>query len=183
MYVLVLPSSSSDVIGIALGLTAAACWEAYILLNRTAGARLPGVQAPAVASTLGAIAFLPVLVVLAAQNRLWGPELAWAASAGLLASVVPLAADLTALRYVPARFFGVFMSAHPALAALAGLVILGQSLALHEGQASLSSCSPTPSPSDSTTARAAQRNSPRLCSRRRPTSGPRAAAGSQRAPR
>jgi inner membrane transporter RhtA len=43
-----------------------------------------------------------------------------------------LAADLTALRYVPARFFGVFMSAHPALAALAGLVILGQTLAMHE---------------------------------------------------
>jgi inner membrane transporter RhtA len=132
VYVLVLPGPSSDWVGVALGLTAAACWAAYILLNRTAGARLPEFQAPALASALGAIASLPVLVVLAAQDRLWGPALAWAALAGVLASVVPLAADLTALRYVPARFFGVFMSAHPALAALAGLAILGQTLALHE---------------------------------------------------
>jgi inner membrane transporter RhtA len=36
--------------------------------------------------------------------------------------------DLLALRRVPARFFGVFMSINPVLAALVGLVILGQSL-------------------------------------------------------
>ena len=132
VYVLVLPGPSSDGIGVAMGLTAASCWAAYILLNRTAGARLPGLQAPALASALGAIAFLPVLVVLAVQDRLLGPALAWAALAGVLASVVPLAADLTALRHVPARFFGIFMSAHPALAGLAGLVILRQTLAVHE---------------------------------------------------
>jgi hypothetical protein len=50
----------------------------------------------------------------------------------VLASVVPYAADLTALRYVPSRFFAVFMSIHPVLAALAGLVVLGQQLAGHE---------------------------------------------------
>jgi inner membrane transporter RhtA len=33
---------------------------------------------------------------------------------------------------VPARFFGVFMSIHPVLAALAGLVVLGEVLAPHE---------------------------------------------------
>ena len=132
VYVLVLPGPSSDWLGVVLALTAAACWAAYILLNRTAGARLPGLQAPALASTLSAVAFLPVLVVLAAHDRLWGPALAWAALAGVLASVVPYAADLTALRYVPAKFFAVFMSAHPAFAALAGLVLLGQQLAGHE---------------------------------------------------
>lgn len=132
VYILVLPSPSSDWVGIGLGLTAAACWAAYILLNRVAGARLPGLQAPALASTLSAVASLPVLVVLSVQDRLWGPALGWAVLAGVLASVVPYAADLTALRYIPAQFFAVFMSAHPVLAALAGLVILGQQLARHE---------------------------------------------------
>jgi inner membrane transporter RhtA len=46
--------------------------------------------------------------------------------------VVPYAADLIALRRVPARLFGVAMSIHPVLAALAGLVLLGQRLYLHE---------------------------------------------------
>ena len=38
-------------------------------------------------------------------------------------------ADLQALRRVPARFFGVFMSVNPVFAALTGLIVLGQALA------------------------------------------------------
>jgi hypothetical protein len=51
---------------------------------------------------------------------------------GLVFATVPYAADLIALRRVPARFFGLVMSIHPVLAALAGLVILQQVLDLHE---------------------------------------------------
>jgi inner membrane transporter RhtA len=50
----------------------------------------------------------------------------------VLASVVPYAADLVALRLVPARFFSVFMSVHPVLAALVGTVVLRQFLGVHE---------------------------------------------------
>ena len=132
VYVLVLPGPSSDVLGIGLGLLAAACWAAYILLNRIAGARLPGLQGPAVASALCALAFLPVLVVLAVQDRLAGGWLGYALAAGVLASVVPYAADLVALRVVPARAFAVFMSVHPVMAAVAGIVLLGQHLVPHE---------------------------------------------------
>jgi inner membrane transporter RhtA len=46
-----------------------------------------------------------------------------------LCSAVPMIADLKALRRVPARFFGVFMSVNPVFAALTGLIVLGQSLA------------------------------------------------------
>jgi inner membrane transporter RhtA len=53
-----------------------------------------------------------------------------APTAGILCSAVPMTADLLALRRVPARFFGVFMSINPVFAALAGLLVLGQSLEL-----------------------------------------------------
>jgi inner membrane transporter RhtA len=132
VYVLVLPGPSSDYLGLGLGVLAAACWAAYIVLNRVAGARLPGLQAPAVAATLCAFAYLPVLVLLAAHGRLAGAPLGCAIAAGVLSSVVPYAADLTALRFVPARFFGVFMSIHPVLAALVGTVLLSQVLLVHE---------------------------------------------------
>jgi inner membrane transporter RhtA len=130
--VLVLPGPSSDYVGLLAGVLAGACWAAYILLNRTVGARLPGLQGPATATAVSSLAYLPVVGVLAAHGRLGGLPLLYAVAAGLLSSVVPYAADLTALRYVPARFFGVFMSCHPVLAALAGLALLGQVLAVHE---------------------------------------------------
>lgn len=132
VYVLVLPGPASDVLGLSAGVVGGACWAAYIVLNRVAGARLPGLQAPAVAATLCAVAYLPVLVLLALDGRLAPGALGFAVAAGVLASVVPYAADLTALRYVPARFFGVFMSVHPVLAALVGMVLLDQFLQLHE---------------------------------------------------
>lgn len=132
VYVLVLPGPSSDYLGLAVGIAAGACWGAYIILNRVVGARLPGLQAPATAAGICALGYLPVLAALAADGRLQALPLLYAVTAGLLSSVVPYAADLTALRYVPPRFFGVFMSTNPVMAALSGLALLGQVLALHE---------------------------------------------------
>jgi inner membrane transporter RhtA len=132
VYVLVLPGPNSDYLGVGLGLLAAACWAAYILLNRLVGSRLPGLQAPAAATAVSALLYLPVAGFLAAQGRLHGTAVLYAIGAGVLSSAVPYAADLIALRRVPARFFGLLMSTHPVLAALAGLVILQQVLDLHE---------------------------------------------------
>jgi inner membrane transporter RhtA len=132
VYVLVLPGPSSDYIGLCLALAAAACWASYILLNRLIGARLPGLQAPAVATSVSALAYLPLIVLLIRQGRLVGAPLLYAIGAGVLSSVVPYAADLIALRAVPVRFFGVFMSVNPVLAAVAGIILLRQVLRIHE---------------------------------------------------
>jgi inner membrane transporter RhtA len=132
VYLLVLPGPATDWAGIGCGLLAAACWAAYILLNRLLGQRLPGLQGPAVATSIAALAYAPVLVLLASQGRLAGTALLYALAAGVLASVVPYAADLIALRRVPTRLFGMLSSAHPVLAALAGLVLLRQVPQGHE---------------------------------------------------
>ena len=47
---------------------------------------------------------------------------------GLLSSVIPYGFELQALRRMPARVFGIFMSMEPAIAALVGLVLLSESL-------------------------------------------------------
>jgi inner membrane transporter RhtA len=132
VYVLVLPGPASDLIGIGLGLVAAVAWAGYILVNQVAGRRLSGLQAPAVASLVSATAYLPVLVWLGLDGVLWGWPLLLAVVAGLLSSAVPYAADLTALRYLPAQFFGTLSSIQPVFAALAGMLILGQWLSGHE---------------------------------------------------
>jgi inner membrane transporter RhtA len=46
----------------------------------------------------------------------------------LLSSVIPYSLEIEALRRMPKNVFGVLMSLEPALAALAGLVVLGQKL-------------------------------------------------------
>jgi len=46
----------------------------------------------------------------------------------LLSSVLPYSLETEALRRLPANVFGVLMSLEPAVAALAGLVVLGQGL-------------------------------------------------------
>ncbi|MEU4155395.1 EamA family transporter [Actinoplanes sp. NPDC026670] len=132
VYVLVLPSGTSDWLGIGCGLVAAGCWASYILLNRLLGRRLPGLQATAAATTVAAVLTLPLVTMLVVQGRMTPMALLYGVAAGLLASVIPYAIDLLALRRVPPAYFGVVSSVHPVFAALAGLILLGQVLALHE---------------------------------------------------
>jgi inner membrane transporter RhtA len=128
VVVLARPRPSADYAGVALALLAALCWACYILVNRAVSTRLPGAQGPAAAAGLSALLYIPVGVVMLASHPVTVPALGRAAAAGLLSSAVPMVGDVLALRRVPARFFGVFMSVNPVLAALIGLAVLGQSL-------------------------------------------------------
>jgi inner membrane transporter RhtA len=129
VVVLARPRLSADYLGIGLGLTAAGCWAAYILINRVVGERVPGAAGPATAAGVSALGYLPVGVWVLAGHPASVTALGRAAAAGLLCSAVPMTCDLLALRRVTARFFGVFMSINPVLAALIGLAILHQDLA------------------------------------------------------
>ncbi len=128
VVVLMRPRPSADYLGMALGLVAAACWASYILLNRTVGRRIPGAQGAGAAAALSALLFLPVGVVLVVRQPPTLAAVGCAVAAGVLSSAVPYLADLFTLRHVPARVFGLFMSVNPVLAALVGLVVLGQGL-------------------------------------------------------
>jgi inner membrane transporter RhtA len=128
VVVLARPQPSTDYAGIFLALLAAVCWACYILVNRVVGTRLPGSEGPAAAASLSAVLYVPVGIWALASHPVTGAALGRAATAGILCSAVPMIADLRALRRVPARFFGVFMSVNPVFAALAGLIVLGQSL-------------------------------------------------------
>jgi inner membrane transporter RhtA len=129
VVVLTRPQPSSDYLGIGLGLLAAACWSAYILLNRTVGRRVPGVEGSAAAGAVSALAYVPIGIAVLLAHPPTPAALACAATAGALASTVPFLVDLLALRRIPAHYFGTFMSVHPAFAAGIGAVVLGEALA------------------------------------------------------
>jgi inner membrane transporter RhtA len=124
------PEPSTDYLGIAFGLVAAACWAAYILLNKVVGLRLPGLQGTATAAGVSALLFIPVGVVVFLAAEPTPAAVGYAVTAGVLASAVPYVADLLALRRIPARLFGLLMSVQPIFAALVGAVLLGQLLGL-----------------------------------------------------
>ncbi len=48
--------------------------------------------------------------------------------------MIPYSLELEALRRVPARVFGILMSMEPAVAALVGLVVLGEVLSGRQGR-------------------------------------------------
>jgi len=122
------PEPTTDYLGIAFGLLAAACWAAYILLNRAVGRRLPGVQGTATAAGVSSVLFVPVAIAVFVVTPPTPVALGYAVTAGVLASAVPYVADLIALRRVPARLFSLLMSVQPIFAALVGAVLLSQRL-------------------------------------------------------
>ena len=67
-------------------------------------------------------------VIVLANSELTWQIMLYAALAGLLSSGVPYFVDVLALRLVPAHFSGVFMSVQPIVAALVGLLMLGERL-------------------------------------------------------
>lgn len=126
------PEPSTDYVGLGLGLIAACCWAAYILLNRTIGRRVPGVTGAAAAVTVSAVLFLPVGIVLFVRNPPSTFAVLCAVGAGVLASAVPYIADLLALRRVPANLFGMLMSVNPVFAAAIGFFLLGEGIGILE---------------------------------------------------
>lgn len=128
VVVLTRPRPSTDYLGIALALVAAACWGCYILLNRSVGHRVAGLQGSAAAAAVSGVVYLPIGVMTLCLHPPTPTALLCALAAGVLSSAVPFLSDLLALRRVPPRFFGVFMSVNPVFAALVGSVVLHQHL-------------------------------------------------------
>ena len=117
-----------DWVGIAFALLAGVCWAAYILFSAATGKRFSGSTGLALASIVGTMAMLPIGVA-SGGSALLSPELLIIGlGVGLLSSVIPYTLELDALRRMSTRVFGILMSLEPAVAALIGLVLLGEVL-------------------------------------------------------
>ncbi len=122
------PSDQLEVTGILLALGAGACWAAYILLSARTGTHFAQLDGLAIAMAIAAVLVAPVGLATAGAALFTWDALWRGAGIALLSSVLPYSLELTALRRLSARVFGVLLSLEPAVAALAGLVVLGQAL-------------------------------------------------------
>ena len=116
-----------DPLGIAFALGAAACWAGYILFGKQAS-RVEGFTAVSMGMLFACAVTIPVGLANATA-ALWQPNmLALGAVIAVLSSAIPYALEMKALGKVSARVFGVASSTAPAIAALAGLVWLGETI-------------------------------------------------------
>jgi inner membrane transporter RhtA len=123
-------SGHIDMVGVALSLTGAAAWVGYILLSASTGRRFPGVTGLALALAVAALLVAPVGIAQGGTALLRPTVLLIGIVVALMTAVINFALELVALRQMPPRTFGVLMSLSPAVAALAGFVVLDQRLSL-----------------------------------------------------
>jgi inner membrane transporter RhtA len=117
-----------DPVGVAFALLAGCLWASYILLSARTGSAFPGGTGLVIALCVGTLVLLPVGIAGGGYTLL-DPRLLLAGfGVAMLSSAIPFSLELEVLRKLPARVFGVLMSLEPAVAALAGLVILGERL-------------------------------------------------------
>jgi inner membrane transporter RhtA len=122
----------ADTTGVLFALLAAACWAAYIVLSKRVGQVFPGGSGLALAMVFGMLVALPAGLHQGGSGLLEPHVLAVGLAVALASSVLPYSLELEALRRLPAAVFGVLMSLEPAVAALAGWVVLDQVLGARE---------------------------------------------------
>jgi inner membrane transporter RhtA len=128
--VLLLTGGGGDLntVGILFALAAAACWGLYILLGAALGRHTSDGGGLALGMVLAAFVAMPFGIVDRGTALLEPWVLLVGFGVALLSSVIPYSLELEALRRIPPKVFGVLMSLEPAVAALVGLVVLGEAL-------------------------------------------------------
>jgi inner membrane transporter RhtA len=121
-------AATVDPIGVLLALVAGGLWAAYIVLGRRASTVLPAGQSVAVGLLFASLAILPFSFGGGLVQNLTPALFAQGLAVALLSSAVPFTLEMTALRLLPARTFGILMSLEPAVAALCGLMFLHEQL-------------------------------------------------------
>jgi inner membrane transporter RhtA len=125
-------SSDLDALGVLYALIAGAAWAAYILLSARTGRAFPGGTGLALAMCVAAALLVPVGLADAGDALLEPHVLLLGAVVAILSSVIPYSAEFEALRLMPEHVFGVLLSLEPAVAALAGYLVLDQGLGTRE---------------------------------------------------
>ncbi|URO00530.1 threonine/homoserine exporter RhtA [Leclercia adecarboxylata] len=119
--------SHVDLTGAALALGAGACWAIYILTGQRAGEE-HGPATVALGSLIAAIVFVPLGMAQATESIWQWSILPVGLAVAVLSTALPYSLEMIALTRLPTRIFGTLMSMEPALAAMSGMVFLGESL-------------------------------------------------------
>lgn len=132
--ILLLPGETAvtrlDPIGMILALLAGLFWGLYIVFGKKAGNAISGGVAASAGMLVAAIIVLPVGLGMDGGKMLTLSALPLALMVAVFGSALPYSLEMVALKNMPSQTFGVLMSLEPAVAALMGLIFLGETLTL-----------------------------------------------------
>ncbi|GCE30503.1 threonine transporter RhtB [Dictyobacter alpinus] len=121
-----------DLIGVACALIAGIFWGLYIIFNVQIGRAFAGGQGLALSMVVAALLSTPIGIisggaaVFAPQNLLSG------LGVSVLSTMIPFTLELEALRRLPSRVFGIFMSVEPGIATIIGFLVLHEVITFRE---------------------------------------------------
>lgn len=118
-----------DPLGVLFALGAGGCWAAYIVAGRRAGAA-HGARATALGCAIAALTVAPFGIAQAGEALLSPAVIVPALGVAVLSTAIPYTLEMVVLGRMPMRVFGVLMSLEPAIAAIAGFLLLHQMLTL-----------------------------------------------------
>ena len=121
--------SQIDLTGAALALGAGACWAVYILTGQRAEEE-HGPATVALGSLIAAVIFVPIGMAQATDSIWQWSILPVGLAVAILSTALPYSLEMIALTRLPTRIFGTLMSMEPALAAISGMIFLGETLTL-----------------------------------------------------
>lgn len=130
---LITPGAALSATGIVLGALAAGCRAGYVMLNRQVGHLFSDWTGLTLALAVGAMILVPIATVTDRVAVTGQPAvLTIGFGVALLSSVIPYALDMSVLRRIDMRTFGVLLALSPAVGAGVGFVLLHENLTVRQ---------------------------------------------------
>jgi inner membrane transporter RhtA len=121
-----------NTLGVVFALIAGGMWGTYILVNARVGRAFEEGTGLAIAMCVASLLALPVGIAEGGAKLIQPHVLLVGLGVGMLSSAIPYTLEMEALRRIATNVFGVLMSLEPAMAALAGFIVIGQGLSTRE---------------------------------------------------
>jgi inner membrane transporter RhtA len=120
-------SAALDPAGVAFALAAGVGWALYIVFGQKAG-RAHGPGASTWGLMIAAVLAIPIGAVDAGRGLVAPRVLPFGLAVAVFSSALPYTLEMIALRRLSAKTFGTLMSFEPAIAAIAGVIVLHEHL-------------------------------------------------------
>ncbi|GCE22579.1 threonine transporter RhtB [Dictyobacter kobayashii] len=127
-----LGTTNIDLLGVIFALIAGIFWGVYIIFNVQVGRAFVGGQGLALSMLVSACVIAPFGIITGGPAVFTPHILLIGLAVSALSTIIPFSLEMEALRRLPSRVFGIFMSIEPVLAAMIGFIFLRELITVRD---------------------------------------------------